>query len=64
LSLAVRGSIADWLGVHTLYYIAGTALIPVSLVSSMSPVIFDLEEELTQTNDYKEKYLPPTSQPW
>ena len=45
LSLAVGGPIADWLGVRTLYFIAGAALILLSVIGTMSPVILNLEQE-------------------
>jgi DHA3 family macrolide efflux protein-like MFS transporter len=45
LSLAVGGPLADWLGVRTLYLIAGAALLILSGLSAASPVIRNLEEE-------------------
>lgn len=45
LSLAIGGPIADWLGVRTLYFIAGIALVLLSIFSAFSPVIINLEEE-------------------
>jgi DHA3 family macrolide efflux protein-like MFS transporter len=45
LSLAVGGPIADWLGVRTLYFIAGVALILLAVIGTMSPVILNLEQE-------------------
>jgi DHA3 family macrolide efflux protein-like MFS transporter len=44
LSLAVGGPLADWLGVRALYFVAGIALLLLSLVSWFSPVILNLEE--------------------
>jgi DHA3 family macrolide efflux protein-like MFS transporter len=44
LSLAVGGPLADWLGVRTLYFIAGGALILLAIAGWMSPVIINLEE--------------------
>jgi DHA3 family macrolide efflux protein-like MFS transporter len=44
LSLAVGGPLADWLGVRTLYFIAGGALILLAIAGWMSPVILNLEE--------------------
>jgi DHA3 family macrolide efflux protein-like MFS transporter len=49
LSLAVGGPVADWLGVRTLYLIAGIALLLMSIIGAMSPVILNLEEEGTET---------------
>jgi len=48
LSLAVGGPVADWLGVRTLYLIAGLALMLVTVAGSLSPVILNLEEEQAQ----------------
>jgi DHA3 family macrolide efflux protein-like MFS transporter len=47
LSLAVGGPIADWLGVRTLYFIAGGALVLISVIGMMSPVLLNLEQEGT-----------------
>jgi DHA3 family macrolide efflux protein-like MFS transporter len=45
LSLAVGGPIADWLGVRTLYFIAGVSLLLLSVIGTVSPVILNLEQE-------------------
>lgn len=45
LSLAVGGPIADWLGVRTLYFIAGVSLLLLSVIGTISPVILNLEQE-------------------
>jgi DHA3 family macrolide efflux protein-like MFS transporter len=45
LSLAVGGPIADWLGVRTLYFIAGGALLLLSVMGSLSSAILSLEEK-------------------
>jgi DHA3 family macrolide efflux protein-like MFS transporter len=45
LSLAVGGPIADWLGVRTLYFIAGVSLLLLSVIGAISPVILNLEQE-------------------
>jgi DHA3 family macrolide efflux protein-like MFS transporter len=45
LSLAIGGPIADWFGVRTLYFIAGGALILLSVIGWMTPVILNLEDQ-------------------
>jgi len=45
LSLAVAGPIADAVGVRTLYYIAGGALLLLAVLGTMSPVILNLEQQ-------------------
>ncbi len=47
LSLAVGGPLADWLGVRILYFIAGGALLLLSVIGMMSPVILNLEQKVT-----------------
>jgi DHA3 family macrolide efflux protein-like MFS transporter len=45
LSLAVGGPIADQFGIRTLYYIAGGAMLILSVIMWKSPVIMNLEEQ-------------------
>ena len=45
LSLAIGGPIADWFGVRTLYFIAGGALILLSVIGWMTPAILNLENQ-------------------
>ena len=45
LSLAVGGPIADWLGVRTLYFIAGGALVVLAVIGFRSDVILNLEAQ-------------------
>lgn len=45
LSLAVGGPIADRFGVRTLYFIAGGALLLLSVIGWMTPVILNLEDQ-------------------
>jgi len=45
LSLAVGGPIADQFGIRILYYIAGGALLILSVISWRSPVILNLEDQ-------------------
>jgi len=47
LSLAIGGPTADWFGVRTLYFIAGGALLILSVIAWRSPVIINLEQEIT-----------------
>jgi len=47
LSLAMGGPVADGLGIRTLYFIAGGALILLAVVGWLSPVIHSLEVETT-----------------
>jgi MFS transporter, DHA3 family, macrolide efflux protein len=45
LSLAIGGPVADWLGVRTLYYIAGISLLILGVIGFMIPAVVNLEAE-------------------
>ncbi len=45
LSLAIGGPVADWLGVRTLYYIAGISLLILGVIGFMIPSVVNLEAE-------------------